>query len=217
MGVTADNHIYFGYLTSNFEIVVLNRGIHAHMRKADNQVAILCFQFGDHLAGRLHGVEVGHFTDGLRRRIAIEVHPETENTDFVATALNDNVGFNHFRQFLVGKLVVCAYYGEFGSLEPGGESRTPVVELVVAECGRVIMHGVHQMHLHIAFEDVEIGSSLRKVAGIEQPRIGIFRPNFSDSRLPPQSTAHIDVLLVGIGINLAVRVVRVHDHQRLRL
>lgn len=214
--VAADNHVYFRDLACDFKIVVLSSGIHPNVREADNQVAVPGFKLGYHLAGDLHRVAVGDLAGDARGHVAVKVHPEAEYADLVAAALNDDVGFDDLGQFLVGELVVGAHHREVGGLEAGGERGTAVVELVVSERGRVVTHGIHQPHLHVALEEVEIGRSLREVAGINQQRVRILRTHLADGRFPAQKTAYIHVSLVRIGVNLAVRVVRVHDDQRLR-
>lgn len=72
---------------------------------------------------------------------------------------------------MVCEFVIGAKEREVGNLHAVAQSLDSIVELVIANCHSIDMHAVHELHLELPLEEVEIWCSLEHVSTLENQDI----------------------------------------------
>ena len=85
-----------------------------------------------------------------------KVGQQTYDTYFHAAPAQDTIRLHDFLQSRIVKIIVGTDYRKPAPAYPARQFVQTVVKLVVSQTCRIISHGIHAVHFHIAFHQREI-------------------------------------------------------------
>ena len=121
----------------------------------------------------LHGVEVSCRTVVLLVDKSLEPGPQTEDSYPHALALYHDIWLDEVFEGCLAEVIVGTDEGEAGLAYQSHKAFHTVIPFVVAYCGRGDSHAVHQLNLHLALEEREVGGTLAEVARVKIEQVGV--------------------------------------------
>ena len=169
VGVAAEDEVNAAGAGDELDIVDEVLNLPTEVAEADDDVATLASaQNGDDAIGLGDGVEVA---DAFAVLIGNEPFHGWSNAEYANTnalALDDGVGDDDIAEAGVADVVVAADGGEGGELEETVHVLLAEVELVVADGGGIVVHGVHEANLGFAAEKIVVEGALGIVTAIKE-------------------------------------------------
>ena len=213
VGVAAEDEVDAARATDEAYVVGRLIGLPAEVAEADDHVAVLGgAQGGDGLVCLGNGVEIGDAGIVLLGYQPGHGRADAEHADAQPLALDDGVGLHHIRQTGGAEVVVGAEGGEVGQREDALHVLLAVVELVVADDGGIVVHGVHEAYLRLALEEVVEERALRVVAAVEEQQVGI---DVLAEAVDEGSTAHVSSFAaLGVRLDATVGVGSLENEER---
>ena len=212
MGVATEDKVDAPRASDELHIVNEVFNLPTEVAEADDDITTLTpTQDGYDTVGLSDGVEITDAFAVFFGNQSLERRADTEDSDTEALATNDGVGTDGILQAGGADIVVTADGGEGGHLEKAEHVVLTEVELVVADGGGVVAHGVHQTYLCLALEEVIIERTLGVVAAVEKEQVGI---DMGAEAVDEGCTADIATGVgLGVRLNAAVGVGGLDDEE----
>ena len=174
VGMSAEDEVDATCAGNKLYIVDETFNLPAEVAEADDDVAAFTStQDGDDAIGFGDGVEITDAFAVLVGYEALHRGADAKDTDAEALTFDDGIGVDDIFQWGGADVVVAADGGEGGKLEEAEHIFLAKVELMVADGGGIVMHGVHQAHLGFSAEEVVVKRALGVVATVEEDKVGI--------------------------------------------
>ena len=122
------------------------------------------------------------------RHQTVKFRSQSKHTNTYSIAFNDGILLYQTFQHGTCHVIIGTYNREVGHLEQAGHIVQAKIELMISNRTCIIPHLIHHLDFHLSFKQIIIGTSLRKITGIEQQHIFVLTALFFHKSRPTQHT-----------------------------
>ncbi len=159
---------------NEFHIVDEAFNLPAEVAEADDHIATFASaKDGNDAVGFGNGVEVKDAFAVLVGNKPFDGWADAKDTNADTLALDDGVGEDNVFQDGGADIVITTNGGEGGKLKEAEHVLLTKVELMIADGGSIVMHGIHKAYLGFSAEEVVVEGALGVVATVEEKQVGV--------------------------------------------